>query len=265
MGTLTLAVDANGRTRFVGEVKNGIASGCFCSVCGSPLAAKQGPKNTWHFAHEAGQERPDCEVGALNLFRRLVVDTLQAAMPALPRDRGIAPDIEKVDWHGDVAKDDPAATVELKGGRRVPLFIHVSSSRSRFEPAQHGLVFRCGVPDREAFGDRDRTMAHIRSAGALAWCDSITARPRPDRRSTGFRSDTRSARAFDPTHRTGTPIKVCLLPDRTVWLLYFAEGGRFLIRQWPEPLPGWDARFDAGVAAPRRGLDVYEVADYVAA
>lgn len=76
MSSIFAAVDIDGNTRFVGDVPSGRACACFCPSCSSPLEAKKGEVNTWHFAHVANQERPECHVGALNLLRRLVIKTL---------------------------------------------------------------------------------------------------------------------------------------------------------------------------------------------
>ena len=71
---LIMAFDASGAIRFVGDVLRGAACGCFCPVCKSPLVAKQGDTNEWHFSHEASQERPECEAGAENLARSLGIE-----------------------------------------------------------------------------------------------------------------------------------------------------------------------------------------------
>jgi len=71
---LIMACDASGAIRFVGDVQRGAACGCFCPMCKSPLVAKQGNTNEWHFSHEASQERPECEAGAENLARSLGIE-----------------------------------------------------------------------------------------------------------------------------------------------------------------------------------------------
>lgn len=86
MVTIFAARSANGESRFIGEVGRGSACACFCFVCGSPLVAKQGEELEWHFAHEAGNERPECPAGAMNLLRRLALEELQqlTSWPAPP-------------------------------------------------------------------------------------------------------------------------------------------------------------------------------------
>ena len=77
MSQLFAALNVQGEIRFVGDVDRGAACGCFCPDCSSPLVAKQGSANEWHFAHEGGQERPECLVGAQNLLRRFCMEHLQ--------------------------------------------------------------------------------------------------------------------------------------------------------------------------------------------
>ncbi len=82
MTSIFAAVDAQGETRFVGDVPSGQACGCFCPSCSSPLEAKKGSVRIWHFAHVAMQERPECRAGALNLLRRLALQKL-ASSPSI--------------------------------------------------------------------------------------------------------------------------------------------------------------------------------------
>lgn len=82
---LFAALNESGKVRFVDEVDRGAACGCFCPVCASPLIAKQGTLKEWHFAHEASQERVECEVGALNMLRRFTAEMLHRnPLPTLP-------------------------------------------------------------------------------------------------------------------------------------------------------------------------------------
>ena len=74
---MIMAYDASGEIRFVGDVPKGAACGCVCPTCASPLVARQGQENEWHFAHEASQERPECVVGAMNLARSLGIEYLR--------------------------------------------------------------------------------------------------------------------------------------------------------------------------------------------
>lgn len=74
--SLFAALDSDGNARYIGDVVRGAACGCFCSECKSPLVAKHGTENEWHFAHEASQERPQCVPGSINLLRRLATQRL---------------------------------------------------------------------------------------------------------------------------------------------------------------------------------------------
>lgn len=74
---MIMAYDERGEIRFVGDVPKGAACRCVCPTCASPLVARQGQENEWHFAHEASQERPECAVGAMNLARTLGIEYLR--------------------------------------------------------------------------------------------------------------------------------------------------------------------------------------------
>lgn len=81
MSTLFAGISETGETRFIGDVPSGLACGCFCLSCSSRLEAKKGTVRIWHFAHVAGQERPECLAGALNLLRRLALQILSTSSP----------------------------------------------------------------------------------------------------------------------------------------------------------------------------------------
>lgn len=150
MSKLFAAVDAKGDIRFAGEVPRGSACGCFCPVCASPLVSKQGEHLQWHFAHVAGQESPDCHVGAVNLVHRIGV--------ALLREKGVLtlPDYSEVVrvrhlqdvatwkakivsqsliWRGSPRQSSPVATGDLDTGAKVSLYVVVSEERPVFAPA----------------------------------------------------------------------------------------------------------------------------------
>jgi Competence protein CoiA-like family len=76
MSNLFAALDAGGQQRFISEVERGVACACFCPECTSPLIAKHGDEKVWHFAHAAGQERPECSAGAANMMRRIAIEYL---------------------------------------------------------------------------------------------------------------------------------------------------------------------------------------------
>lgn len=62
----------DGRHLFIGEVSSGFQPDLSCEICGSKLVAKKGQINEWHFAHENGNQRQECLIGALNFIRRSV-------------------------------------------------------------------------------------------------------------------------------------------------------------------------------------------------
>ncbi len=189
MQQLFAAPDDAGAIRFVDEVPRGAACGCFCPVCSAPLVAKQGRELQWHFAHEGGQERVDCEVGAANLLRRLAVDHLRTLRPlVLPRfiltvharstfrvhSKEISWDAQprRVEWIETPAQDAPVATLSLDNGVQAELYVEVGSPSS-FPSAARGrlgrLIFRVLLPRSEELRNRAATMAYIARTGALEW------------------------------------------------------------------------------------------------
>ena len=148
MTQLFAAVDAGGNIRFASEVPRGSACGCFCPVCVSPLVAKQGAQLQWHFAHQSGQERPDCLVGAINLMHRIAVDLLrQGGVFTLPdyqenvRFRHMQ---EVVTWKAQFVpgslcwaerpnRTSLVATGALDNGAKVSIHVLVSQEKPAFE------------------------------------------------------------------------------------------------------------------------------------
>lgn len=154
---MIVALDSHGEVRFVGDVARGLQCGCSCPACGSPLVAKQGETNEWHFAHEASQERPECVAGATNLARNLGIEHLQQLHAtrrlifplyrtrvevALPWFRHA----EFVQWNAQLAgplawrrapsKTEPVATGRLDSGASIALFVQVGNLDS---PSMEGL------------------------------------------------------------------------------------------------------------------------------
>lgn len=108
--SLFAAIDADGNTRYIGEVVRGAACGCFCAECKSPVVAKQGTDHVWHFAHEASQERPQCLPGSINLLRRLAIERL------LESDTLVLPECQKV-----VSADRPYADIQEVAAWTLPV------------------------------------------------------------------------------------------------------------------------------------------------
>lgn len=148
---MIMAFDAHGEIRFVGDVPKGAGCGCICPTCKSPLVAKQGFENEWHFAHEASQERPECAVGAENLARSLGIEhlrhlhargalvlppyTTHASVSTLWLSRS-----EPVTWEAQVvgpltwrdapSKTQPVATGMLDTGAPMAFFVQVGGASS---------------------------------------------------------------------------------------------------------------------------------------
>lgn len=188
---LFAALDVTGAARFVDEVARGAACGCFCPECGSPLVAKHGEAREWHFAHEAGQERPECEAGAMNMLRRLVVEHLrEQPRLELPRytERVTARSelrlhTTEVGWGAQLvgplqwlplgAKNAPVATGRLDNGIEAELLIEIGDERPSYPPpaqdARAELVFWCSMPVLSDLRKRIYAEQHIRQRGQLFW------------------------------------------------------------------------------------------------
>ena len=189
---LFAGLDAFGEMRFIGEVERGANCGCFCPECSSPLVAKQGDLLEWHFAHVAGQEAPQCEAGAVNLLRRLVLEYLQEkGLPDLPpyRQRVSAASrlrevSEVVEWSAEVSPgsiawvDKPSRTeavgrCRLDNGADVQVFVEISApstSRPSFPAGEAGiLVFWVPLPESSQLRQRSQALEHVRHQGRLYW------------------------------------------------------------------------------------------------
>ena len=148
---MIMAFDAHGEIRFVGDVPKGAGCGCFCPTCKSPLVAKQGFENEWHFAHEASQERPECAVGAENLARSLGIEHLRhlhargaLVLPLytttasvstlwLSRSQPVtwgAQLVGPLTWRDAPTKAQPVATGMLETGAPMAFFVQVGGMSS---------------------------------------------------------------------------------------------------------------------------------------
>ena len=78
----TFAIDKCGGLAHVNNVLNGLACGCVCQACGSPLVARQGTLRHWHFAHAA--EGACAARGESALHRAAKQALMQAMGMALP-------------------------------------------------------------------------------------------------------------------------------------------------------------------------------------
>ena len=198
MMRLFAAIDALGSIRFIGEVTRGAACGCFCPECASPLVAKHGDEREWHFAHEAGQERPECEAGAMNMLRRLAVEHLRV-QPCLdlPRytervtvhseRRQLFEDVEwnaqfigSLEWLPLGPKSAPVAIGRLDNGTEAQLLVEIGDEKPRYQPeasdARGAILFWCQVPVLSDLRNRPCAEQHIKRRGQLLWKHPSDAR-----------------------------------------------------------------------------------------
>jgi hypothetical protein len=183
------ALDGSGNIRFIGDVPSGAGCRCFCSVCGSPLVARQGAINTWHFAHEASQERPECIPGALNLLWRLAVEHLrslpQLVLPRYQRtvrrnsfaglsaeEVGWDAQPRSIEWREPSSKEAPVATLLLDNGISADLFIEIPEQAAQRYPSTSGvgkLVFSSSLPVDSDLRKEIHAREHLQRHGVLAW------------------------------------------------------------------------------------------------
>jgi len=183
------ALDAAGKIRFIGDVPGGAACKCFCSVCGSPLQARQGEINIWHFSHEARQERPQCVPGAVNLLRRMAAEHLRS-LPRLVlpryqrtvrRNSVVGNLTEEVGWDAQVwsinwlvpsTRDAPVAAIELDNGLSAELFIEIGERPLQSEPSNSTvgkLVFSSSLPRDSDLREEVHARRYLQRHGVLGW------------------------------------------------------------------------------------------------
>lgn len=159
---LFAALDGQGNVRFVTEVPRGAACDCFCPMCASPLVAKQGAINDWHFAHEASQERVECAVGAANMIRRIAAEWLRAqGAPALPKysqQIGVKSMFSvvtrNVEWDAQMQRE--TLQWDTSGGQSAPF---VSGRLSTGVPFDAAVVVEDQTP--KLFPPTDQISAHL--------------------------------------------------------------------------------------------------------
>lgn len=189
---LFAAVDASGRVRFVGEVERGAACGCFCPVCSSPLVAKQGQVKDWHFAHEPGQERVECEAGAMNMLRRVTAEALQgmplAKLPlfefpvtASSRTKVVFEPVSWdaqfdracLRWNTDGLRSKPFLSGQLSTGVPFEAYALVDETVPRMTVPSGDTVARLGywipMPSTETMSEGSVLKQFIRNRGRWLW------------------------------------------------------------------------------------------------
>lgn len=189
--SLFAAIDARGVPRYIGDVPRGAACACFCPSCGSPLVARQGVEHTWHFAHEASQERPQCLPGSINLLRRLAIETFTVHAPfvfpiakelLVPSQR--YPEIfEEVSWPlppGKILAVDPqspnaspAVYISVEGEPDCTVAIWVMVGEYALpemeDPTDYGLILRCPEPQHGQITTHDSALEFLRQFGMWIW------------------------------------------------------------------------------------------------
>jgi hypothetical protein len=185
-------IDKKGITRFVGDVERGLACGCFCDACGSPLVARQGDVREWYFAHEARQERPECITGALNLLRRLAIEhllgrhtlelpvyreifTAQQNFPRLSETAEWTSRPLKIEaWNLHPPKLSPAVRIVLDSGAAADLYVEVCSipemGRRGCLPDIGELLFWLPMPQTvDQLRTHELAQQHIKRTGQMHW------------------------------------------------------------------------------------------------
>lgn len=162
MTTMFAARDARGNVRFVADVPRGAACACFCLSCNSPLVARKGGVNEWHFAHESDQERLECEVGLRNLLRRLVLEEICATNAWVQTPFTVAhptPGREPLSWtahrKGEITLLDAhgameaAAFVTLVEGGGAEIYISIGNEHVADRPRDGAALMHvhCPLPD----------------------------------------------------------------------------------------------------------------------
>jgi len=255
MPRLTIALNVNNTIQFIDEVAGGINCGCFCPSCRSPLVAKKGQINEWHFAHESGQERPECFVGALNLFARLLLEHLLVAGVGMPVQglKGIT--LRSIQPADEVATGGLA---KLSDGRQYPVQARVQEHRrsSGLVDGTEHLLYSCQTPTAEVLRDRQSANSFIARYASLLWRGKQTSQRE-------WRALEDKKLSLEPG--VGSPVMVYPLKNGSDWIMYRNCDGSFVLRQWPEPGDGWENVFSPGVGTVNFDAGVYEVKDFLTA
>lgn len=188
MARLFAALDAAGEIRFVGDVPRGAACGCFCPVCRSPLVAKLGDVNEWHFAHIADQEREDCLVGAINLLRRLGAEYLfhlaQLRLPPYSETVRLQSlhAAETVTWSAqpagrmhlvpDGSESGHRALLQLDSGVEAEVYVQVEGSahaRPEVQASRAAVTFSIPLATPSELRTRESALELIAQRGRWLW------------------------------------------------------------------------------------------------
>ena len=191
MSQLFAGLTNSGEIKFVGDVERGMVCGCFCPSCNSPLVAKHGNVNEGRFAHEAGQERPDCFPGAVNLVRRIAIEHLHSLPsivlppyqvhvrgPSRFGSMAVAVEwerqpVEVSGWLLDPAKAEPVARAVLDSGAAVDLHVEVATAEKDWpvviDSSRGMVVFSTPLPGQAFLRTAEAVTNHIRDHGRFVW------------------------------------------------------------------------------------------------
>jgi hypothetical protein len=185
---LFAGIGSQGEMRFIGEVERGAACGCRCPECDSPLIAKQGNEKEWHFAHESGQERPECHAGEMNMLRRLAIEYLKhREVILLPPYRanvrassplgGRSATVEwKVQFRGPLTwlpkgpRSAPVAVGRLDSQIEASLFVDIGEpyrAKSNLDAGMASIDFVFSIPPISDLRIRTQAEQHLRNAGRV--------------------------------------------------------------------------------------------------
>ena len=122
----------DGRMVHVGAVPQGLACGCVCPACKSPLVARKGAVKVAHFAHHADRSCANAlETMLHRLAKQVIADRLEVALPAVQAhghtlQEATLARFDRVvleQWLDPVRPDIVAA----RNGRRLLIEIHVTN------------------------------------------------------------------------------------------------------------------------------------------
>ncbi len=121
--------ERDGRLFGPSDVPRGLASGCRCPGCGSPLEAKQGSKRRHHFAH-VGVIEQVCRESVLHRYaKQVLADATTLALPAWVGTPAMPNPPSASDWEGRLVIGEavhlPAKTVPVASGRQEVSFGNV--------------------------------------------------------------------------------------------------------------------------------------------
>lgn len=119
----------NGELVGIMEVARGLACGCVCARCHTPLVAKKGKKRVQHFAHHKGYESVECCETALHLLAKRILQDHKRLIVPDPRTGNPIPvsaESVEVEAHRDKLRPDVVFHVLDRVGNLRPLFIEIT-------------------------------------------------------------------------------------------------------------------------------------------